>query len=386
MKRVLAALLAGTLFISGVNPAFAVVKEGSSCTKLNHKQTIGTKSYQCKKSNGKLKWKLITPTPTKSAISIPPTSPEIEKVQALLTKALANSKSSNSKIEIVVGPGTENQVIAEIVKSNLEIALRIGENLGLELSKSYTAYVGDENWLEPFMPSGTWCADKATGVPGGASAGFCGMDSGVIFVSRTGFLFDGNKPVARDFTKGADRSLVAISFIHEVFHLVQTEAARKFAGTKGNFNPFWLNEGGANFAVALALSESEKISYNQARTWIKSYGNCMPAAEQFKLLDFISNTGNQGVCGPYFSGFLWSEFLVAKTGDLGALVGLAKVDKSVLDGLQWDPNNSRQYEEDKLAAILKSLYGFEFKTFVAEANQYSVKAAKELLAWNLSNN
>jgi len=382
------------LLLQTCNPAFAAPKSGGLCKKVGQISIQSGLIYTCVKSGKKLIWskgKKVSPsipkvnsTPSPSPVSLPPTSLEIEKIQTLLSQAFSNVKQPKSEIDVEVGPGAENQIIAQIVKKNLDIALRLSETMGLEFSKKYTVYVGDKEWLIPKMPANTWCSDVNSGVAAGVSAGFCGVDSGLIFVNRTGYLFDGTKPITRDFSQGYDRDVVAISAIHEVFHVVQAEISRKYAGTKGFFNPFWLNEGGANVAAALALSESEKIGYRQARTKI-IYENCLQSVDRFKMRDFLLNTGNQGVCGPYSSGSLWAEYLIAKTGDIGALVNLAKVDRNVLNNLVWDPNNPQKYEEEKLDAILKSMYGLDFNTFSIEAEAYGVRAGKILLEWKLKN-
>lgn len=382
------------LLIQTCNPAFAAPKSGGLCKKVGQVSIQSGLIYTCVKSGTKLIWskgKKVSPsipkvksTPSPSPISLPPTSLEIEKIQALLSQAFSNVKQPKSEIEVEVGPGAENQVIAQIVKNNLDIALRLSETMGLEFSKKYTVYVGDKEWLIPKMPANTWCSDVNSGVAAGASAGFCGVESGLIFVNRTGYLFDGTKPITRNFSQGDDRAVIAVSVIHEVFHVVQAEISRKYAGTKGFFNPFWLNEGGANVAAALALSESEKIGYQQARTNI-IYENCLQTVDRFKMRDFLLNTGNQGVCGPYSSGSLWAEYMIAKTGDIGALVNLAKVDRNVLNNLVWDPNNPQKYEEEKLDAILKSMYGLDFSIFSTEAEAYGVRAGRVLLEWKLKN-
>jgi hypothetical protein len=376
---------------SSLSPANAAVKAGASCKKLGQTAIQGKSSYKCVKSGKKLIWSIVKqtpspkPSPTPSvAKAVLPTSPEIEKIESFLGELLIQTKPTKTAIELIVGPGEENQYLASIVQTNIEIALQIAEALGFEFSRSYKVYVGDQQWLIPFMPEGTWCASKEGGAPAGSNAGFCGMDSGVIFLNRTGFLFNGTRPILRDFTKGEDRRIISISFAHEIFHAMQAEVSRKYTGSRGNFNQFWLNEGGANVASALVLSATEKIPYREARTWISSYRNCMERPEQYKLMDFNVNTGKEGTCGPYFAGFFWSEYLIAQSGEIGALLNLAKTTRSVFDEISYDPNNLPRFEGDRLRVSLREVYKINIDQFVPKADEYFVKASNELKAWAIA--
>ena len=375
---------------SSLSPANAAVKAGASCKKLGQTAIQGKSSYKCVKSGKKLIWSIVrkttpsptpTPSPTVAKVALP-TSPEIEKIEMLLGQLVSQTKSTKTALELIVGPGEENRYLASIVKANIEISLQIAEVLGFEFSRSYKVYVGDQQWLIPFMPEGTWCASKEGGVPAGSNAGFCGMDSGVIFLNRTGFLFNGTRPIQRDFTKGEDRRIISISFAHEIFHAMQAEVSRKYTGSRGNFNQFWLNEGGANVASALVLSATEKISYREARTWISSYRNCMERPELLKLMDFNVASGAQ--CGPYFAGFFWSEYLIAQSGEIGALLNLAKTSRSAFDELSYDPNNLSRFEGDRLKVSLREVYKIDIDQFVPKADEYFVKSSNELKAWAIA--
>lgn len=377
---------------SSLSQANAAVKAGASCKKLGQTAIQGNSSYKCVKSGKKLIWSIVkkttsvpTPTPSPAAANVAlPTSPEIEKIESLLGELVSQTKPTKAALEVIVGPGEENRYLAGIVQANIEISLQIAEALGFEFSRSYKVYVGDQQWLIPLMPEGTWCASKEGGVPAGSNAGFCGMDSGVIFLNRTGFLFDGTRPIPRDFTKGEDRRIISISFAHEIFHAMQAEVSRKYTGSKGNFNQFWLNEGGANVASALVLSATEKITYREARTWVSTYRNCMERPEQYKLMDFNVNAGRAGTCGPYFAGFFWSEYLIAQSGEIGALLNLAKTSRSAFDEISYDPNNLPRFEGDRLKVSLREVYKIDIDQFVPKADEYFVKSSNELKSWALA--
>ena len=393
MVRTLKILVLVIVFAtSSLSQANAAVKAGASCKKLGQTAIQGNSSYKCVKSGKKLIWSIVkkttsvpTPTPSPAAANVAlPTSPEIEKIESLLGELVSQTKPTKAALEVIVGPGEENRYLAGIVQANIEISLQIAEALGFEFSRSYKVYVGDQQWLIPLMPEGTWCASKEGGVPAGSNAGFCGMDSGVIFLNRTGFLFDGTRPIPRDFTKGEDRRIISISFAHEIFHAMQAEVSRKYTGSKGNFNQFWLNEGGANVASALVLSATEKITYREARTWVSTYRNCMERPEQYKLMDFNVNAGRAGTCGPYFAGFFWSEYLIAQSGEIGALLNLAKTSRSAFDEISYDPNNLPRFEGDRMKVSLREVYKIDIDQFVPKADEYFVKSSNELKSWALA--
>ena len=393
MVRTLKVLILVMVFAtSSVSPANAAVKAGASCKKLGQTAIQGKNSYKCVKSGKKLIWSTVkkttaspTPTPSPAAANVAlPTSPEIEKIESLLGELVSRIKPTKTAIEVIVGPGEENRYLASIWQEIIEVSLQISEALGFELSRSYKAYVGDQEWLIPFMPEGTWCASKEGGVPAGSIAGFCGMDNGVLFLNRTGLLFSGSRPIPRDFTKGDDRRLVNISFPHEIFHAMQAEVSRKYTGSKGNFNQFWLNEGGANVVSALALSVGEKIPYREARTWVSRYRNCMDRPEEYKLMDFNVNTGRAGTCGPYFAGFFWSEYLIAQSGEIGALLNLAKTSRSTFDEISYDPNNLPRFEGDRLKVSLREVYKIDIDQFVPNAEKYFVKSSNDLKSWAIA--
>jgi hypothetical protein len=398
MVRTLKILVLVIIFATGsLSPANAAVKAGASCKKVGQTAIQGKNSYKCVKSGKKLIWSIAKKTTTSPTQTPPPatpksvpvalpTSPEIEKIEVLLKELMARTKPSKTKIELIIGPGEENQILAKIVQASVESSLQIAEALGFEFNRDFKVYVGDQQWLIPFMPEGTWCASQEGGVPAGSNAGFCGLDNGILFLNRTGFLqhYNGSRPIQRDFTKGEDRRLISLSFPHEIFHGMQAEVSRKYTGSRGFFNQFWLNEGGANVVNALALSAIEKISYREARTWVSTYRNCMERPEQFKVMDFNVNSGKEGTCGPYFAGFFWSEYLIAQSGELGALLNLAKTNRSAFDQLNYDPNNLKLFEADRLKVSLREVYKIDLDQFVPKADEYSLKSSNELKAWAIA--
>lgn len=392
-----------TLITGGVS-ATAAVKTGDKCSKAGVTSIVAGKKYTCIKSGKKLVWNKgvtikpalkpnsspsPTPRPTTSTgqqSSIPlPSSPEIEKLDLLVANALKSAKPVNATVDFQVGPGKEVAILAAIAKDTLDSTLLIAGILGIEFSKPIKAYIGTREWLTPKMPAGTWCVDPVIGVPGSGSGGFCGLDTGVIFVSIDGYLDETGSSRKRDFTKNPDKILISFGFVHEMVHWMQGEATVKYANIKGFYNPYWLNEGGANFAAMVAQAYLYKMPFSKIRTYIGTYGACVFSSDSIKLADYTRNSGQKNVCGPYYSGYLWSEYLVATTGDIKSLLELAKQHSRVESEVVWDPNKQDEFDQKRLALSLKYQYGIEFDSFIREAESYAKAASGKLGVWLMAN-
>jgi hypothetical protein len=387
--------------------ATAAVNAGDRCTKAGITSVAAGKKFTCIKSGKKLIWNKgvalraaakpqVTPTATdipttstnptvKPSFTPIPSSKEIEKLDLLVANALKSARPVSATVDFQVGPGSEVAILASIAKDSLDSALLIAGILGIEFSKPIKAYIGTREWLTPKMPAGTWCVDPVIGVPGSGSGGFCGLDSGVIFISLDGYLDDTGNGKNRDFTKNPDKILVSFGFVHEMVHWMQGEATVKYAKIKGLYNPYWLNEGGANFGAMISQAYLYKVPFSKIRTYITNYSGCVFSSDAIKIVDYISNTGQKNVCGPYYSGYLWSEYLVATTGDIKSLLDLAKQQSKVDNEVTWDPNKPEEFNEKRLAVSLKNQYGIDFQSFVQEAESYAKAASKKLALWLQAN-
>jgi hypothetical protein len=402
------ALLAALILFagSGVIHSTAATKAGAPCTKAGKISISGGKKFTCIKSGKELIWNkgvatkpapnktptaATSPSPSPSTASpspsatieelIYPTSKEVEILDRLVENAFKTAQPKSADVDFQIGPGQESAEIGLISKAVLDQALRAASILDLDINIPIKIYVGNRDWLTPKMPAGTWCADPIIGAPGSGSAGFCGIENGVIFMSVDGFLEESGQRIKRDFSKGADRFLISYSFAHEIFHLIQGVAAQKYANTKGFYNPFWLNEGGANFGAMMTQAVIFQVPFSTIRIYIASYSSCVIGSKPALLKDFITNAGQRDNCGPYYYGYLWSEYLVAKTGDIGALTNLAKADSTVASALFYDPAKEFEYNEKKLALSLKTIYQLDFEDFVTGAQRYSDSATSQFDAW-----
>jgi hypothetical protein len=379
--------------------ATAAVTAGSPCKKIASTTIAGGKKFTCIKAGKKLVWdkgvlqKASTkpsPTPTTPATATQkldfPISPEIQKLDQLVQQAFSAAKPAEANIDIQVGPGKESAQIAEIAKESLNSALLMASILKIKLVTPLTVYIGNRDWLTPKMPAGTWCADPMMGVPGPAGGGFCGLSTRVIFLSVDGLMENDGKKISRDFTKTPDRLFISFGFVHELLHAMQGEASMQYAQYKGNYNPYWLNEGGANFGAMMSQAYLYKIPFSQIRVYIATYSSCVLSKKSTLIKDFIKNTGQPNVCGPYYDGYLWTEYLVASTGDFGAMVDLAKQNDKVGSELTYDPSKPDEFEEKKLALSMKYGYAIDFNTFITNAQAYSDAATLQLRKWLSANN
>ena len=379
--------------------ATAAVMAGSPCKKIASTAIAGGKKFTCIKAGKKLVWdkgvlqKASTkpsPTPTTPATATQkldfPISPEIQKLDQLVQQAFSAAKPAEANIDIQVGPGKESAQIAEIAKESLKSALLMASILKIKLVTPLTVYIGNRDWLTPKMPTGTWCADPMMGVPGPAGGGFCGLSTRVIFLSVDGLMENNGKKISRDFTKTPDRLFISFGFVHELLHAMQGEASMQYAQYKGNYNPYWLNEGGANFGAMMSQAYLYKIPFSQIRVYIATYSSCVLSQKPTLIKDFIKNTGQPNVCGPYYDGYLWTEYLVASTGDFGAMVDLAKQNDKVGSELTYDPSKPDEFEEKKLALSMKYGYAIDFNTFITNAQAYSDAATLQFRKWLSANN
>ena len=393
MRIKLVTLLAFALLATPLN-ATAAVTAGSSCKKVGSTATAGGKKFTCIKVGKKLVWNKgvaikADPKPTPTATTqklIYPTSPEIQKLDLLIKNALSTATPAQATIDFQVGPGQESAQIAEIAKISVDSALVIASILKIKLTTPLTIYIGKRDWLAPKMPAGTWCSDPISGAPGQGSAGFCGLSTGTIFLSVDGLTENDGKKISRDFTKTQDRFFVSFVFVHELIHAMQAEAAMQYAQSKGFYNPYWLNEGGANFGAMMAQAYIYKVPFSQVRVYIATYSSCVMSPTPTLIKDFIRNVGQRNVCGPYFDGYLWSEYLVASTGEIGSLVDLAKQNQRVGNELTYDPNKADEFEQNKLALSMKYAYSIEFSAFTASAQSYGSNSTGQLRQWLAANN
>ena len=390
--RIVSALILCSPLLGQIS-AVAAVKAGSKCTKVNATSISGGKKFTCIRSGTKMVWNkgvaikpTVTQTPSaQSAKASFPQSPEIEKLDLLVSSALKSAKPVKATIDLQVGPGKEVAILGEIAKQSLDSTLLVAGILGIEFSKPIRAYVGTREWLTPKMPTGTWCADPLIGAPGSGAGGFCGLDSGVIFINIDGYLEELGSNNKRDFTRNPDKILVSFTFVHEMMHWIQGEATMKYANSEGFYNPYWLNEGGANFAAMMGQAYMYQLPFSNVRTYIATYGQCIFNSNSLKLADYIRNVGQKNNCGAYYLGYLWSEYIVATTGDIGSLVNLAKQSTKVDEEVVWDPNKPDEYDQKRLQVSLKYQFGIDFEAFVRGAELYSKVATERLGIWFRSN-
>jgi hypothetical protein len=390
LKRGLIVLALSALILPSLSTsAIAAPKSGASCSKAGAISIVSGKKFTCIKVGKKLIWdkgvlqkttNKPTPQPSKSPTTlIYPTSSEILKIDQLVEKAFANAKPAQATIDFQVGPGAESAEIAAIAKASLPSALVVAAAMQIDLKTPLTIYIGKRDWLVPKMPAATWCS-APLGVPGPASAGFCGLSTGTVFLSVDGYLENDGRKIIRDFSKIEDRHLISMSFTHELIHFMQGEAAFQYAQSKGNYNPYWLSEGGANVGALMAQAHLYKIPYSHARIFIASYANCVGNFKASQIKDYIINTG-QSNCGPYYEGFLWSEYLIASSGSISSLIDLAKQNEIVGRELIWDPNKEAEFNLNKLALSIKYGYSINFDEFTAGAHAHAERSTSQFLQW-----
>ena len=79
-----------------------------------------------------------------------------------------------------------------------------------------------------------------------------------------------------------------------------------------------------------------------------------------------------------------SCYLIAQSGEIGALLNLAKTTRSAFDEISYDPNNLPRFQGDRLKVSLREVYKIDIDQFVPKADEYFVKSANELKAWAIA--
>jgi len=82
-----------------------------------------------------------------------------------------------------------------------------------------------------------------------------------------------------------------------------------------------------------------------------------------------------------YEGFLWSEFLVASSGNIASLIDLAKQNETVGRELIWDPSKEAEFNLNKLALSMKYGYSINFDEFTAGAHAHAERSTAQLLQW-----
>jgi hypothetical protein len=356
MKKVLAALITGALFLLPIS-AVAAVKAGDACKKAGSTAIANGKKFTCIKSGKKLIWnkgvavakQKPTPTPTPTAtpeptptaqptvLPTPTSTPIIEKAPTSFAdlvenyrgvpevvwkeaQSLAERGSVKSSFTIEMGPNTKLQQGLDDPRTYLERASRLWSNFDqAQSTKVFLFSFPDLNWVQQkntalggswFRPedlSGNCSSPSSCGAFGGAYRGV-----GQIFM---GIPIRDYFPFNLGFVRG--------TYVHEFSHVVQYSQFASQPTLNGYSSlPCWFSEGQPQ-VPGQALGFTTLPDYKRSReTWFNQPAGALGDYSQESILKFYSLAGipRDGLCAPsirqriYDVGYMTVEALASIKG------------------------------------------------------------------------
>ena len=371
MKQRKASLFVLTLILFAFStPAYAVIKNGTSCSKGGASVTIGVKKFSCVKSGKKLIWKqevssISTRQPKKPDVEIAPVAPaqvekpplltgnDVEKeIQKLLFSITIPSTDSNPAIDYLVQSGP-NGKYPEITKRSADFSLSFFKAAGFPLPmNSYVVVLGrDYNFIHSELVS-RGCYDKDPSFNSAGWYGFCKTNKqGVVVdpILAYGPPYSTN-PKSDDlgiFTPSEQAEINWQSLVpHEIFHSTQKDWSDGTGSTafKTGKVPQWFSEGVPQLMAFMSISkmDNKQISH-VVNTYIGNRGNCNTSIRSL-------NPGCQ-----YTEGISAVELLIARHGGFAAIKGIQ------------DQESSPSFD---FASTFKDVAGIELTVFYDEVDNY----------------
>ncbi len=337
MKKTIAAPIVGFLAISiNLWSASAAIKPGSICKNRGQSITSGGFKYTCVKTGKKLTWRkggaikyqvsqaaestpTISPTPVLSGNFDKfgnPTSEEALTIDKLLEGAWEKGKPATQFIKIKSHEKVKDSVWAKDNEAIMPAITRILDGIGAPLKSEVDWYVWwDLDSLQPLLPQNCWAKNSKDFDTKSVGAGYCRPNTIFVFFDAyrqwypmQGFL----EKYPNEWDKFGISSVTA----GEVAHFAQQAYGERFGHEAFNFYPAWLREGPTVLYSALAYAKYANIPYSTVRNLaLKHFGN--PQCKNVLMTDLLMFGTASNLC-EYSGGFLATEYLVAKTGDLAA--------------------------------------------------------------------
>ena len=338
----LAVLLVGTILNA---PAFAAIKAGTTCTKLNQVSVSAGYKYTCIKSGKKLVWSkgvatpkaTPTPTPTPSAPATPTQSPT-PKPSATPSSTPSNFEpwSTNIDSKMLSDQAQKNfmdwvqsrsnattnhfQLIQDNKFTNRISILKKSDDLSAKLFSSFvpegtkTIIGATESWTIEQLAKTGWNTSSCNSqyMTGVALCIDTYIRHGLVITADS--TYDPRNP-------GSDGGAL---LAHEYFHLIQTNLQKSKGGmplkngetNSQNALPAWFVEGTAEFVGYSVGALAQNASYWDGRTKMLSYSPPGPSTNRNSIADYEIRTccGNDTPTYPYNIGQVASEYIIASVG------------------------------------------------------------------------
>jgi hypothetical protein len=353
----------------------AEVVIGGECDKVGITVNISDLKYFCVKTGTKLRWSkgvtMIAPKP-KGLRDIfgTATSEEALAVEKLVDIAWEKGKPATQFVTSNVNDRVKGTTWANDNAAMLPAITRILDGAGAPLSSNVDWYVWwDLESLQPKLPQYCWAKDTRYFDVKSVGAGYCRPSTIFVFFEayqqwypQEGFL--------EKYPNEWDKYGISAVTAGEVAHFAQQTYGEKFGHNSSNFYPAWLREGPTVLYSAMAYAKHMNIPYSTVRNLALQHFKTYKCGE-VPLTDLLMFATSKSLC-EYSGGFLASEYLVAKSGDILAPFRYLE-SKMIGDGeVCQDPFRicRTSYE-----SVIREIYSKDVDAWHAELQQYIAKWA-----------
>jgi len=368
--------------IAGVNTntiSAAEVIPGNECAKVGTTKTISDLKYFCVKTGTKLRWskgvKMIVP----KRISQPTgprdifgtaTSEEALVVEKLVEIAWEKGKPATQFVTSTVSDRVKGSTWANDNAAMLPAITKILDGAGAPLSSNVDWYVWwDLESLQPKLPQYCWAKDTRFFDVKSVGAGYCRPSTIFVFFEayqqwypKEGFL--------EKYPNEWDKYGIAAVTAGEVAHFAQQTYGEKFGHQSFNFLPAWLREGPSILYSAMAYAKHMNIPYSTVRNLALQHFKSYKCGEVL-LTDLLMFATSDRFC-EYSGGFLASEYMVAKSGDILAPFRYLE---SKMPGNGEVCQSPDRICRPSYEAVIREIYSKDVDAWHAELQQYIIKWA-----------
>ena len=364
--------------IAGVNTntiSAAEVIPGGECGKIGKTINISDVKYFCVKTGTKLRWskgvKMIVPKP-KGLRDIfgTLTSEEALVVEKLVDIAWEKGKPATQFVTSHVNDRVKGTTWANDNAAMLPAITRILDGSGAPLSSNVDWYVWwDLESLQPKLPTNCWAKDTRFFDVKSVGAGYCRPSTIFVFFDayqqwypKEGFL--------EKYPNEWDKYGIASVTAGEVAHFAQQTYGEKFGHQSFNFLPAWLREGPTVLYSAMAYAKHMNIPYSTVRNLALQHFKTLKCGETL-LTDLLMFGTSNSLC-EYSGGFLASEYMVAKSGDILAPFRYLE---SKMSGDGEVCQRPYRICRPSYESVIREIYSKDVDAWHAELQQYITKWA-----------
>jgi hypothetical protein len=316
-------LILALALISLPQAATASTSVGSKCSQPGNVKQVSGKKLVCVKANGKLQWR---PKPVKKPISATdqstklidvfgnPTSAEAKLIDQFTETAWAKGKPASNWLVSEVHPKVAGKRWAEDATAIMPAITQILDGIGTPITRELEWFVWwDLASLRPKLPNNCWAKFDDAFDQNSVGAGYCIPSTIFIFYDAYQQWYAKDGFLERYPNQWDKYGLIGVA-AGEVTHFAQQIYGEKYNHESFQFYPAWLREGPTILYSAMAYAKYANLPYSTVRNLALQHFN-NPNCANIPMTDLLMTNQSPSLC-EYSGGFLASEYLVAKTGDI----------------------------------------------------------------------